>query len=159
MAKTKNGPSSMRMGFGAKAAIQAGVPVIKPRSTEKLNYENFLLKHPDARGRGAELLAKKLSYTDALHSLREEGYEGNFYVEFWSKNNLENENDIHADDNVICIYSDDLDYIRNEAKSRIALGAVAEARFMRRCEGTEGSAADENWEPFNPDGGAPGTVP
>lgn len=79
----KNGPSARRMGFGYRAAMEAGVPYVPMMSTSAQNLRSFLKKHPDLSARAEhELKAGKTPYS-ILKTMREEGAEGRFCISVW----------------------------------------------------------------------------
>lgn len=83
LAMAKNGPSARRMGFGYRAALEAGVPYVPMMSKSAQNLRSFLKKHPDLSARAEqELKAGKTPYS-ILKKLREEGAEGRFCISVW----------------------------------------------------------------------------
>lgn len=81
---TKDGPSSIRIGFGFRQAREAGVPHRNERSNAKINLENLLKRRPHLSGRVEALKAEGRRADAILTILRDdEGLDGRYSITCW----------------------------------------------------------------------------
>lgn len=75
-----DGPTTIRLGFGVKAALEAKVPIVPVRSRARVNLDQVLDAYPHLRSSAEAALERGVNADSLLDEIREKGLAERYWL-------------------------------------------------------------------------------